>query len=216
MDNSIFIHCETNEEKFNLLTLAIRKLYAFVEGKLAKQKIDVASDCHEVVTTGPVIAGVIRLGLLQYLQSIKENCMKFFRKHSKDTDAIQYDSSHTFEALINPLKIAGAQIGDRVGYFLNTGNLPYSDRSWKQKAGWAITADRINYFRFLSHFRAVHRGSFWAEMRTTDVRKLRPECWGFLCPVHTPDGTPCGLLNHLAEPASILSHYYFNPNTYVF
>jgi DNA-directed RNA polymerase I subunit RPA2 len=21
--------------------------------------------------------------------------------------------------------------------------------------------------------------------------------WGFLCPVHTPDGTPCGLLNHL-------------------
>lgn len=35
------------------------------------------------------------------------------------------------------------------------------------------------------------------EMRTTDVRKLRPEAWGFICPVHTPDGAPCGLLNHL-------------------
>ena len=30
------------------------------------------------------------------------------------------------------------------------------------------------------------------EMRTTDVRKLKPEAWGFICPVHTPDGAPCG------------------------
>lgn len=35
-------------------------------------------------------------------------------------------------------------------------------------------------------------------MKTTSVRKLLPEAWGFLCPVHTPDGAPCGLLNHLA------------------
>jgi DNA-directed RNA polymerase I subunit RPA2 len=34
-------------------------------------------------------------------------------------------------------------------------------------------------------------------MKTTTVRKLLPECWGFLCPVHTPDGSPCGLLNHI-------------------
>ncbi len=32
---------------------------------------------------------------------------------------------------------------------------------------------------------------------TPQVRKLLPESWGFLCPVHTPDGSPCGLLNHL-------------------
>lgn len=24
-----------------------------------------------------------------------------------------------------------------------------------------------------------------------------PESWGFTCPVHTPDGAPCGLLNHI-------------------
>lgn len=37
------------------------------------------------------------------------------------------------------------------------------------------------------------------EMKTTTVRKLLPETFGFLCPVHTPDGSPCGLLNHLAR-----------------
>lgn len=35
-------------------------------------------------------------------------------------------------------------------------------------------------------------------MKTTTVRKLLPEAWGFLCPVHTPDGSPCGLLNHIS------------------
>lgn len=34
-------------------------------------------------------------------------------------------------------------------------------------------------------------------MKTTTVRKLLPEAWGFTCPVHTPDGAPCGLLNHI-------------------
>ena len=42
-------------------------------------------------------------------------------------------------------------------------------------------------------------------MKTTKVRKLLPEAWGFLCPVHTPDGSPCGLLNHLAGTCQIIT-----------
>ena len=34
-------------------------------------------------------------------------------------------------------------------------------------------------------------------MKTTTVRKLLPEAWGYICPVHTPDGHPCGLLQHI-------------------
>lgn len=43
------------------------------------------------------------------------------------------------------------------------------------------------------------------EMRTTDVRKLRPEAWGFICPVHTPDGSPCGLLNHVTASCRVVT-----------
>ena len=46
------------------------------------------------------------------------------------------------------------------------------------------------------------------------MRKLLPESWGspsfckllisgFICPVHTPDGAPCGLLNHLSHKCKI-------------
>ncbi|PIO74566.1 RNA polymerase I, Rpa2 specific domain protein [Teladorsagia circumcincta] len=76
-----------------------------------------------------------------------------------------------------------------------------------QETGFSVIAERINQLRFVSHFRAIHRGAFFTEMRTTDVRKLRPEAWGFICPVHTPDGAPCGLLNHLTASCRIVTHY---------
>ena len=42
-------------------------------------------------------------------------------------------------------------------------------------------------------------------MKTSSPRKLLPDSWGFLCPVHTPDGGPIGLLLHISEGCEILS-----------
>ena len=42
---------------------------------------------------------------------------------------------------------------------------------WKDSDASCLTqAERLNYMRFLSHFRSVHRGSFFSEMKTTSVR----------------------------------------------
>ena len=72
-------------------------------------------------------------------------------------------------------------------YFLSTGNLVSERPRVMQTSGFTVVADKLNRWRYLSHFRAVHRGQFFTEMKTTAVRKLLPESWGFLCPVHTPD-----------------------------
>merc|ERR1719219_1476970 len=91
--------------------------------------------------------------------------------------------------------------------FIATGNLPSrTGLGLMQDKGLTIMAENINRMRYMSHFRAIHRGSFFAEMRTTEVRALLPDAWGFVCPVHTPDGSPCGLLNHLAMPAEVVTH----------
>lgn len=83
--------------------------------------------------------------------------------------------------------------------FLATGSIhSISGLGLMQDKGLTIVAENINRMRYMSHFRAVHRGSFFQEMRTTEARQLLPDAWGFICPVHTPDGSPCGLLNHLA------------------
>ena len=86
---------------------------------------------------------------------------------------------------------------------LSTGNIISSTGlDLMQVSGFTVVADRLNALRYISHFRAVHRGQFFTTMKTTAVRKLLPESWGFLCPAHTPDGGPCGLLQHL----SLLPH----------
>ena len=45
-------------------------------------------------------------------------------------------------------------------------------------SGFSVVAEKINFFRFLGQFRCVHRGAFFAQMRTTAVRKLLPESYG--------------------------------------
>ena len=59
---------------------------------------------------------------------------------------------------------------------------------------------------FLILFSVFNPRPILQEMRTTEVRALLPDAWGFVCPVHTPDGAPCGLLNHLAMPVEIVTH----------
>lgn len=100
-----------------------------------------------------------------------------------------------------------AKIDSQMENFISTGNLKSSSGlGIPQNTGLTIVAENINRMRYMSHFRAIHRGSFFQEMKTTDARQLLPDAWGFICPVHTPDGAPCGLLNHLTTNCIITKH----------
>ncbi|CAK9298831.1 unnamed protein product [Gordionus sp. m RMFG-2023] len=91
-------------------------------------------------------------------------------------------------------------------YFFSTGNLIFKEAtSIQQTSGYTIIAEKINYARYLSHFRSVHRGSHMAKTRISSIRKLSPDSWGYLCAVHTPDGAPCGLLNHFTSLCKVVS-----------
>ena len=57
-------------------------------------------------------------------------------------------------------------------------HLTVTDPFILQASGLTVVADKLNFFRYISHFRCIHRGAFFAEMRTTAVRKLLPEAWG--------------------------------------
>jgi len=40
----------------------------------------------------------------------------------------------------------------------------------QQTAGFVITGERLNFWRYVSHFRSIHRGAFFMQLRTTTVR----------------------------------------------
>jgi DNA-directed RNA polymerase I subunit RPA2 len=190
-----------DRDKFNLLLFMARKLYALVEGVCAPDNAD-ASSSHEVLLGGFLYGMILKEKLEEWLLAIRREAMIWcsmanYSRRFSDPD---------FDKLFVPkiVKRTIEDIGKAMEYFLSTGNLSSpSGLDLSQVSGYTVVAEKINFYRFISHFRMVHRGSFFAQMKTTTVRKLLPEGWGFLCPVHTPDGTPCGLLNHLAHKCKI-------------
>lgn len=74
-----------------------------------------------------------------------------------------------------------SNIGSQMEYFLSTGNLRSSSGlGLMQNSGLTIIAENINRMRYMSHFRAIHRGAFFQAMRTTEARQLLPDAWGKL------------------------------------
>ncbi|KAI4216823.1 MAG: hypothetical protein LQ351_000772 [Letrouitia transgressa] len=189
-----------NHDKFKLLLFMIRKLYSLVAGDCAADNPDAIS-CQEILLPGFLYGMVVKEKLDEWLHSIQSQ--------SQDWCAKNGNASFTDPAFLRDfptriLRKTNEDIGKKVVYFLSTGNLVSSTGlDLQQTTGYCVVAEKINFYRFISHFRMVHRGSFFAELKTTTVRKLLPESWGFLCPVHTPDGAPCGLLNHLAHKCTV-------------
>ncbi len=84
----------------------------------------------------------------------------------------------------------GKNVGSAMEYILATGNIvSKTGLGLMQTTGLTVVADKLNFFRFISHFRCVHRGAFFAEMRTTAVRKLLPEAFGEKLPDHTSNSS---------------------------
>lgn len=192
----VLVHLPNNLDKFRMLLFMIRKLYSLVAGDCCPDNPD-ATQHQEVLLGGFLYGMIIKEKIDEYLQNIKLQIQSDINRGI----AINFNDRKYMSRVF--LRI-NENIGQKLQYFLSTGNLvSQSGLDLQQVSGYTVVAEKINFYRFISHFRMVHRGSFFAELKTTTVRKLLPESWGFLCPVHTPDGSPCGLLNHLSHKCQI-------------
>lgn len=192
---------EANDaDKFRMLLFMIRKLYALVEGECAVDNPD-AVQSQEILLPGFLYGMIIKERIEEWMSTIGLSLREWGRTNQWPTfTSREFDK----DFLSKILRKTNENLGQALDYFLSTGNLVSpSGLDLQQISGFTVVAEKINFYRFISHFRMVHRGSFFAQLKTTTVRKLLPESWGFLCPVHTPDGSPCGLLNHLSHKCKI-------------
>lgn len=202
-DQYFYIHLNTAPQKLECLLLCLRKLYAFASGSCAADNTDSLSN-QEILLPGHLMLTFIKEKIEEVLYNIykgfiKESSIDFVKFFNNIQDPKYWSSAADKHGLINT-------VGKKVAYFLSTGNIISSTGlDLMQVSGYTIVAERLNFWRYCAHFRSVHRGSFFMEMKTTAVRKLLPDQWGFLCPVHTPDGGPCGLLSHLALKCQVMA-----------
>lgn len=195
----LFIHLDAPAEKLQLTVQMLLKLYALADKQCCEDNPDALTH-HEVLLPGHLLLKVLREQL--------ETGLEIFRAQvRRDMEQKPGEVNMQDEQYIRRTADRMQDVGQKFEYLLNTGNLvSRSGLDLSQSTGFTVVAEKLNFFRYLSHFRSIHRGAYFAELRTTTVRKLLPESWGFLCPVHTPDGSPCGLLNHFTATCRIVTH----------
>ncbi|CAH1407605.1 unnamed protein product [Nezara viridula] len=190
--NCVCIHLDSYIDKYNCLTMMAQKLFCMVAGKASIEGVDGVM-MQELLLGGHLYMLVLKEKLQSWLSFVKFNILRRDSKRSQ----LNHDD------MIYVLKKTGC-IDGSFENFLATGNISSkSGLGLMQDKGLVIIAENINRMRYMSHFRAVHRGAFFKDMRTTEARQLLPDAWGFICPVHTPDGSPCGLLNHLTKECQV-------------
>ena len=199
------------ENKYNLLIDGIKKLFKLVDHEIIADDVDSPAN-HELFTEAQLIPLCIKEKLEEVKKTFQTKILNIIRTRISTTDSTTSLNASEAQELFNELTdsqvekiksvfgIIDINIDNKLKKLIGSGNITtMSCSDILQVSGWSILAERINYWRFLSHFESVSRGAFFATLKTTTVRKLRPESWGFLCPVHTPDGAPCGLLIHLTK-----------------
>ncbi|WVZ03207.1 hypothetical protein V8G54_024013 [Vigna mungo] len=224
LKDCILVHLDENFDKFNLLIFMLQKLFSLIDQTSVPDNPDSLQN-QEVLLPGHLISLYIKEKLEDWLQKGRRLLMDEIDKKNKKFDIS--DSMYIFDGYFGLLflgfyivlfasafvvqikkimdKNSTKQVSSAVENMLKTGRLvTQTGLDLQQRAGYTVQAERLNFLRFISHFRSVHRGASFAGLRTTTVRKLLPESWGFLCPVHTPDGEPCGLLNHLTRTCNDL------------
>lgn len=196
----IFVHLKNNHDKFNLLIFMLQKLYALVDQTASPDNAD-ALQYQEALLPGHLITVFLKDRLQDWLRKSKRLIIEEAAKNKG------FDLGNALEIRKFLTKYT-TSVGRAIESMIKVGKVnSQSGLDLPQRDGMTIHAERLNFHRYISHFRSVHRGSAFAKMRTTSVRKLLPESWGFLCPVHTPDGEPCGLLNHMTSTCCISSFY---------
>ncbi|EOB12651.1 DNA-directed RNA polymerase I subunit RPA2 [Nosema bombycis CQ1] len=210
IDTNILPHLEDNQDKFNFLLISLKKLYAFIRGEIVPDDPDSPSS-HELLTETQLFASIFKDRIEDFKKNFNGVYQKLIKteleKKRKIDSETEIDYMTKKEKIVYTFKTADYKTFARGFHtFLSSGNVTHNHTSdLLQNAGFVILAEKINYYRYISHFRSVNRGTFFQQVRTTTVRKLRPESWGFMCPIHTPDGTPCGLLTHLTTSVELVA-----------
>lgn len=199
LDKIVLVHLPgDNVAKERLILFMIRKLYALVAGECCPDNPDSAQH-QEILLPGLLYGTILKEKLEEYLHAFRDAVRISLNRRQ----VVNFADKRSLQRIFSRMN---EDIGKKMQYFISTGNLVSpTGLDLQQVSGFTVVAEKINFHRFLAHFRMVHRGSFFAELKTTTVRKLLPESWGFMCPVHTPDGAPCGLLNHLSHKCRVVT-----------
>lgn len=167
LDRIVLVHLgkDGSQDKFRMLLFMVRKLYSLVAGECSPDNPD-ATQHQEVLLGGFLYGMILKEKIDEYLQNI----IAQVRMDINRGMAINFKDKRYMSRV---LMRVNENIGSKMQYFLSTGNLvSQSGLDLQQVSGYTVVAEKINFYRFISHFRMVHRGSFFCAIENYHSQKV--------------------------------------------
>lgn len=133
----------------------IQKLYALVGCECCADNPD-SPQHQEILMPGHLLSSILKERFDEYIAGIRNQISTDVRKGVTTVDF--KDSKY----IMKVLQRVDADAGKRITYFLATGNLVSpTGLDLQQASGYTLIAEKLNFYRYISHFRCVHRGAFF-------------------------------------------------------
>ena len=130
---------------------------------------------QEILLPGHLMTAFVKEKFEEMLQALRLGLIREMRLDFSKTSSKLGDSTFWSKLVDRVGSLSSGGIGKKVQYFLSTGNIiSTTGLDLMQVSGYTIVAERLNFLRYCAHFRSVHRGQFFLDMKTTAVRKLLP------------------------------------------
>lgn len=193
LQNDIFPHCNTAEEKVNFLGYMTNRI---LQVKLEWQKPDDRDSYlnKRVDTTGVLLNNLFRSYYLKMIKDMEKQIVKEINTGSwKSTD--DYPSIITMGNIYKLIKSNTVENG--IKRALSTGDFGVKTTHTTTKVGVAQVLNRLTYAATLSHARRISTPTDKSG-KLIPPRKLHNTSWGFMCPVETPEGQSVGIVKNLS------------------
>ena len=197
IDNDLFPHCSTPQQKIYLLGYMAKKLLLTSKGWLPPDDRDSYVN-KRIELTGTLLNNLFR----NYFNKLVKEMQK---QVIREINTGSWRSTEDFENIINMTNIykimKSTTIENGINRALATGDFSIK-QSNSSKVGVAQVLNRLTYVASLSHLRRINT-PLEKSGELIAPRKLHNTTWGFLCPAETPEGQSIGVVKNISYLAHI-------------
>jgi DNA-directed RNA polymerase II subunit RPB2 len=213
LDNDLFPHCQTLQQKLYLIGYMAKKLIQTSLGWLPPDDRDAYIN-KRIELTGTLLNNLFRNYFNKLVKEMQKQIIREINNGS-------WRSTEDYESIINMTNIykimKSTTIENGINRALSTGDFSIK-QSNSSKVGVAQVLNRLTYASSLSHLRRINT-PLEKSGELIAPRKLHNTTWGFLCPCETPEGQSIGVVKnisymcHVTIPTNSTSLYeYVNPH----
>ena len=192
LDNDLFPHCQTLQQKLYLIGYMAKKLIQTSLGWLPPDDRDSYLN-KRIELTGTLLNNLFRNYFNKLVKEMQKQIVREINNGS-------WRSTEDYENIINMTNIykimKSTTIENGINRALSTGDFSIK-QSNSSKVGVAQVLNRLTYVSSLSHLRRINT-PLEKSGELIAPRKLHNTTWGFLCPCETPEGQSIGVVKNIS------------------